>query len=63
MHPGKFVVIKNEAIIGLYDSFELAYDATIKTEELGTFIIQEVVNPDDNIAHFASDKVSFSQRI
>lgn len=35
----KFLVIKNEAVIGAFDSVRQAVDNT--TEELGTYIIQE----------------------
>jgi len=37
----KFVVIKNQSILAVYDDFMDAYETTVKTEELGTFLIQE----------------------
>ena len=40
-HDGKFIVVKNENIIGIYDSHSDAYNETIKNEELGTFLIQQ----------------------
>ena len=36
----KFIVIKDSKVIGSYDSNIDAYDETIKTEKLGTFLIQ-----------------------
>lgn len=39
-YPGKFIVIKGEKVIGVYDSHGEAYDNSIKTEQLGTFLIQ-----------------------
>ena len=52
----RFLVIKNERVIGAYHSFDDAYTDTIKTEDLGTFLIQECVeNPDDLIMHFSSN--------
>ena len=39
---GKFVVIKNEVVLGSYDTLGDAYFETIKTETPGTFLIQEV---------------------
>lgn len=39
-YENKYVVIKNQSIIGVYDSFNEAYAETIKKEELGTFLIQ-----------------------
>ena len=37
----KFLAIKNEQILGSYDDAKEAINETSKTEELGTFIIQE----------------------
>jgi len=39
-YNGKFIVLKNEIVIGVYDSNRDAYTETVKTEELGTFLIQ-----------------------
>ena len=39
-----FLVIKNRKIIGSYDDFNTAYEETRKTEEVGTFLIQECVS-------------------
>ncbi len=39
-YNGKFIVIKNESVIGVYDNNRDAYTETIKVEELGTFLIQ-----------------------
>jgi hypothetical protein len=52
----RFLVIKNEKVIGAYHSFDDAFTETIKTEELGSFLIQECVkNPDDLIMHISSN--------
>ena len=59
MHNGKHVVIKDESIIGVYDSFKEAYDDTIKTEELGTFIIQQCVTEEEEMITFVSSNVAF----
>lgn len=40
-YAGKFLVIKNKSIIGVYDSEIDAYTETVKQEEAGTFLIQE----------------------
>jgi hypothetical protein len=37
---GKYLVIKNEKVIGVYDSEETAFFETEKNEEAGTFLIQ-----------------------
>jgi len=39
-YNGKFIVLKNEIVIGAYNSNREAYLETVKTEELGTFLIQ-----------------------
>lgn len=40
---GKFVVIKGEQVIGVYDTEIEAYEETKKIEELGTFLIQQAL--------------------
>lgn len=40
-YAGKFLVIKNKSIIGVYDSEIDAYTEAVKKEEAGTFLIQE----------------------
>lgn len=39
-HPGKFLVIKDKNVIGVYDDQVTAYTETTKDHEPGTFIIQ-----------------------
>jgi len=39
-YSNKFIVIKNNKIIGVYDTNQDAYIETSKTEKLGTFLIQ-----------------------
>jgi len=39
-YNGKFIVIKNQKVIGIYDSETDAYFTTQKEHELGTFLIQ-----------------------
>jgi len=58
-YSGKQVVIKDESIIGVYDTFKEAYDEAIKTEELGSFIIQQCVTEDEEMITFVSGNVSF----
>ena len=36
-----FIAIKNKKILGVYDSYDNVVRETAKTEELGTFIVQE----------------------
>ena len=55
----KFLVIKNQKVIGEYGSFEEAFRETTKNEKLGTFLIQECFkNVKESVHHFQSN-VSF----
>lgn len=57
----KYIVIKDERVIGAYGSFDEAYEETIKTERLGSFIIQhstkDALSPS---ANFAWNNVTFA---
>lgn len=49
----KFVVVKNQSILAVYDDFMNAYESTLKTEEIGTFLIQECFdNVEKMVNHF-----------
>jgi hypothetical protein len=41
-HNGKFVVIKGEQVIGVFDDQARAVADTSKAHELGTFLVQKV---------------------
>ena len=41
-HGNKFVAVKHESILGVYDNFDAALQTTLKNEEWGTFLIQEI---------------------
>ena len=56
----RYIVIKEQSVINTYDSFEEAYDDTIKTEELGTFLIQFCSKEADNVNYFYSNNVVFA---
>jgi len=61
-YEGEYIVIKNEAVIGHYSTFEEAYKKTSKTEKTGTFIIQHCVEQNyEQMMHFAWNNVSFEQ--
>jgi len=52
----KFVAVKNKNILGVYEDFNEALDNTLKTEELGTFLIQECFeNKEKMVHHFQSN--------
>ena len=50
-HGHKFAVIKNKGILGIYETFTEALETTIKTEEYGTFLVQELFADKDNMVH------------
>jgi hypothetical protein len=64
-HNGQFVVIKDETVLGFYDSELQAYTETKKLHEPGTFLIQKCLpgeNSDTQIFHrvFIPDPVPSS---
>lgn len=44
----KFIVIKNEKVIGVFTSHSEAYNETVKEHELGTFLIQHCLPGKDS---------------
>ena len=59
-HADKFLVIKDQNVIGVYDSFDEAYSETVKKEKLGTFLIQLCRNDETTINQFYSSNVVFA---
>ena len=57
-YEGKFVVIKNQKIIGAYDSEIEAYEEAQKKHELGTFLIQRVESGVENYTQTFYSRVS-----
>lgn len=57
-HNGKFIVIKNERVIGVYKSEIEAYVETQKTEKLGTFLIQECLAGDASYSQTFHSRVA-----
>jgi len=47
----KFVVVKNQSILAVYDNFMDACENTLKTEEQGTFLIQECFDDKEKMIH------------
>ena len=46
-YSGRFVVIKGEEVIGVYENEMQAYAETKKVHEPGTFLIQQCLPDDD----------------
>jgi len=56
----KYIVIKDEVILGAYDSEADAYFETLKTLELGTFLIQYCVAGDESHTATFHSRVIFN---
>ncbi len=58
-YKGKFLVIKGQKVIGVYDSEIDAYTRTVEKEELGTFLIQECQPGQENYTQTFRTRVIF----
>jgi len=54
----KFVVIKEEKVLGAYDTFQLALDKTSEKYEIGTFFIQQVTDKKEDLYQVYFSRVS-----
>ena len=59
-YHGKFVVIKNCAVISVYNSEIEAIDTTKKDHELGTFFVQKCEKGDQNTTQTFHSRVVFA---
>lgn len=48
-YEGKFIVLKNKQVIGVYEDRLIAINETRKMYELGTFLVQHVADTDEQI--------------
>lgn len=58
-HKGKYLVIKDLTVIGVYSSEIEAYSETVKHHELGTFLIQECQPGNENYTQTFHTRVIF----
>lgn len=58
-HNGKYVVIKNGKVLGVYDDELIAIKETQKSEELGTFLVQRVAPGKDEYTQTFHSRVVF----
>jgi len=57
----KFVVVKNQGVLGVYENFNKALESTLKTEEMGTFLIQECFDSREKmVCHFQGNVMPIS---
>lgn len=57
-HGGKFLAIKNQEVLGVYESDIEAYEATKKEHELGSFLIQHCVAGTDSYTEVFHSRVT-----
>lgn len=48
-YGSRYIAIKNESVLGVYDTFHVALEETLINEKLGTFIVQQCT---DNAVNF-----------
>ena len=58
-YNGKFIVVKDQKVIGVYSSEKEAYDETIKTNKLGTFLIQQCLSKEEGAIQTFHSRVVF----
>jgi hypothetical protein len=58
-YSGKFLVIKDDAVIGVFDSEEEAFFVTEKKHEAGTFLIQLCEPGEGSYTQSFHSRVSF----
>ena len=46
-HGEKFVAIKNKSILGIYNDYDSGIEETMKQEELGSFLVQKLLENKD----------------
>jgi hypothetical protein len=59
-YKGKFLVIKNQKVEGVYETEIEAYNEAQKKFELGTFIIQQCLDDKEAYTQTFHSRVSFS---
>ena len=58
-YSGKFIVIVNQKVIGAYDSEIDAYNESLKSHELGTFLIQLCAPGNESYTHTFHSRAVF----
>lgn len=60
---GKFVVIKDNEVIGYYNTQAEAYNESIKTHNIGTFLIQHCMPGTENYTQTFHSRVMFNKSV
>lgn len=59
-YNGKFIVIKNDEVVGVYDSELLAFNESLKDHKPGTFLIQHCKSGDESYTATFHSRVVFN---
>lgn len=59
-YDGKFIVIKNQTVIGAYNTEMDAYNETLKEHKLGTFLIQHCMPGEESHTATFNSRVVFN---
>ncbi|MDP2983513.1 MAG: hypothetical protein Q8O92_09330 [Candidatus Latescibacter sp.] len=59
-YNGKVIVIKNQQVIGQYDTELEAVLETSKTEEMGTFLVQKCAPDENSFTQTFHSRVAFA---
>lgn len=57
-HSGKYLVIKNQKVLGVFDTEVEAIEVTSTTEEIGTFLVQKCEHGDSSFTQTFHSRVS-----
>ena len=60
-YDGKFLVIKGQKVIGVYDSELEAVEETSKREKIGTFLVQKCEHGDASFTQTFHSRIYFSK--
>jgi len=59
-YEGKYLVVKNQAVVGVYGTREEAIQESMKKYTLGTFLVQYVQSGENNHTQTFHSRVMFS---
>ena len=59
-YDGRYIAIVGEQVVGDYETYEQAIDETVKTHELGTFLIQKCTEGDKDYTQTFHSRVVFA---
>ena len=59
-YNGKFIVIKNQEVIGVFDSELEAIEKTTEKHELGTFLVQKCERGSESYTQTYHSRVTFA---